>query len=220
MPRNSRMEWMTLRSGDIIKCKQFTGLCVVIKKLIKDIYSTCYKTSKVTEISYVYYCLNCDSVINLLCFIEEHYEMLFNHPELINVYRYIHQEINNTIHKIEKGVLTCGCLSDEHDACMLLYEYDYYKKKYASISDNEKQELSSSFVNRQLYRLCRNNFLIYTEETDQLKEHDYNLILDELKLWKAYFQQEPIIITEARKILSHSHIKLDKDCVNNILEFI
>lgn len=234
---------MSLSSGDVIKCNQHTLLCIAIKKLmrIKGIHftTTHYMVEKANDLSDVC-CSDCSGVLNLFRFIEENYEILRTHPDLPALYNYILQNINYTISNIENGKnytdsniengkIKCGCwhyfsYRITEGVCMLTPEYEYHEKQYASISDKEKQELSSSLANRKAYRLYRKNFMVATEILDsddvQVKEHDYNLILDELRFWQTYFQQEHnTTIAEARKVLS-TFIQMDDDCVSKILEFI
>ncbi|MEX0597793.1 MAG: hypothetical protein WD512_14975, partial [Candidatus Paceibacterota bacterium] len=112
------------------------------------------------------YCGDCFAIINRLRFIERHHETLRNEPNLLDMYQYELNELNNTILAMEGRKNLCECwhyfpwrVTD--GACMLTDEYDYlasydHAEYHATKTYSPTHPLF--FKNRGLYRLYRNNF--------------------------------------------------------------
>lgn len=226
---------MKLRSGTVINCIKNTplypDLCDLYENMplapLHDGDNGVYEFSS-------WRCHTCDAVINQLRFIERHHETLRNEASLIGLYREARNTLRNWIDDIKRGNMKCECWHYHswrvtEGACMLTQEYEYLssldRSEYQTALENNtnKPTHPSFYSSRYLHRIYRNNFLVPTDEFDiegtPVKEHDYKLILEELKLWERYFRRESQThIKAARKALNKT--TLVSDCVGNILEFL
>jgi len=226
---------MKLRSGTVINCIKNTP----IYPDLSDLYETLplqplhEGDDGVYEFA-TYHCQNCFSIINQLRFIERHHETLRNEVSLHGIYLETLNILRDWIDDIESEQMKCECWQYHswrvtEGACMLTPEYEYlssldHSEYQESVKNKENKPTHPSFYRaRTLHRLFRNNFLVPTDELDAeelpVKKHDYNQILEELKIWQLYFRREsPIRIKAARKALDNT--RLIPDCVGNILEFL
>lgn len=226
---------MKLRSGTVINCIKNTPLYQDLSDLYENMSLNAVHEGEYHEYNLsTWRCATCYCIINQLRFIERYHDNLRNETSL----RGICQETRNTLRKwidgIKRGNMKCECWHYHswrvtEGACMLTEEYEYLssldRSEYQTALENKtnKPTHPSFYSSRYLHRIYRNNFLVPTDQFDvygtPVKEHDYNLILEELKLWERYFRREPSFrIKAAFKALEKTI--LVSDCVNNILEFL
>lgn len=227
---------MMLRSGTVINSIENSRIYTDMSDLYENRPLSPLHDSEIGSYYFSsWYSHQCFYIINQLRFIERHHETLRNEePQLRSIYMETLSTLNQWIDMIELGGMKCGCWryhswNVTEGECMLTPEYEYH----LSFDHTEFQKSLKSNINRPthpsfycvrtLYRLFRNNFLVPTEDLDNedvpVKKHDYNLILEELKIWQIYFRREsPQVIKRARTTLNKT--KIVDECVENILEFL
>jgi len=225
---------MKLRSGTVINCIKNTPLYQDIADLYENMPLQPLHEGEdgVYEFS-TWLSSDCSSVINQLRFIERHHDTLQNNACLIGIYRETLETLRSWILGIKSGGMKCNCWQYHswhvtEGACMLTPEYEYLSsldrtEYYTSIENKKnKPEHSSFYQTRHLRRLFHNNFLVPTEDLDTdgipVKKHDYNLILEELKIWERYFRRQHSTERKASSVFLKT-ITID-DCAGRILEFL
>lgn len=226
---------MKLRSGTVINCINNTPLYPDLCDLYENtpLYPIHEGDNGVYEFSN-WRCRTCDYIINRLRFIERHHETLRLETSLQGMYQETLNSLREWIRDIESGNMKCECWHYHswrvtEGCCMLTQEYEYLSSldhsDYHKAIKNKTNKSSHPlfYRTRQLHRIYHNNFLIPTEEQDMegtpIKKHDYNMILEEVKLWERYFRRESnACVKAAQRALNKTRIV--SDCVGNILEFL
>ena len=219
-------EGMVLRSGTSINCLKHS-------QLYKDTHDL-LKGKCQDDKLHSWYCAPCKRLFNLLDFLETH------HKEIKGVETKIHGKGNKgliALHEVVKNKLKEFIEWTEKVDVGTCYCDDIDRRYGGNIYDNvcHMQDLAEerNYYNaanykgygkeRELYRIYHLNFFVRVEVDDEVFiDRDFKKIKEELQHWYKYFSTvHHSVVLDCRQALStHPRIKINSDCISDILSFL
>jgi hypothetical protein len=221
----NRKEGMRLRSGKVINCINnipfYTDFCNM---------TSGYNLDSNPQFGY---CTKCFTLFSLFDFCEKYHKELRGEERniygktsvFLDIYNVIRSKLEEFINVIDTEGLICSCEEQDYIFDGAIYQNICHM---LDLSEEEEYSKMANYTGygreREKYRIYHKNFFEYyiTDDGLEVIGRNFHRVREELAHWLKYFKHaHQSVIIDAKKILAtHERVKINADCIGEILSFL